>query len=113
MQKIRRGVIYYANLNPIIGSEQGGTRPVLVIQNDKGNQHSPTVIISAITNKKKRHLPTHIQLSECTGLAPSSTTLLEQIRTIDKRRLESFVGTLDARTIKKIDLALAVSLDLI
>ncbi len=113
--QIQRGDIFYANLNPVIGSEQGGTRPVLIIQNDIGNKYSPTTIVAAITSRiKKAKLPTHIELScEDHRLEKDSVILLEQIRTIDKRRLKEKITNLDAETMMKIDEALAVSLGLI
>ncbi len=93
---IKRGDIYYAELNPVIGSEQGGTRPVLIISNDTGNRHSPTVIIAAITGKTqtKAKLPTHTEVKEVEGLDRDSIILLEQIRTIDKKRLKNHMGTM-------------------
>ena len=94
---IKRGEIYYADLSPVVGSEQGGIRPVLIVQNDVGNRHSPTVIAAAITSQKeKAKLPTHIELSaDGCGLAKDSVVLLEQIRTIDKKRLKERMGELD------------------
>lgn len=111
---IRRGDIYYADLRPVIGSEQGGVRPVLIIQNDVGNRHSPTVICAAITSKmNKAKLPTHIELSaEKHHMVKDSVILLEQIRTIDKMRLKDKICHLDDGTIKKINKALCISLDL-
>lgn len=110
---ISRGSLYYANLNPVVGSEQGGIRPVLVIQNDTGNKHSPTIIIAAITGKsEKTALPTHCVLSAQSGLDDGSIALLEQIRTIDKRRLRSYVGTLGQDDMQRIDHALAISVGL-
>lgn len=108
---IMRGDIYYADLSPVTGSEQGGLRPVIVIQNDKGNQHSPTVIIAAITsNIKKTSLPTHIVLPEMEGLSKKSVVLLEQIRTIDKSRLSNKIGSIDNEYMRKIDEAILISL---
>lgn len=103
-RKIRRGDIFYANLDPVIGSEQGGERPVLIIQNDKGNQHSPTVIVAAVTSRvnKKKSLPTHIHI-ECAALAKDSIALLEQIRTIDKQRLTEYVGRASSESMERID----------
>lgn len=103
-RKIRRGDTFYANLDPVIGSEQGGERPVLIIQNDKGNQHSPTVIVAAVTSRvnKKKSLQTHIPI-ECTALAKDSIALLEQIRTIDKQRLTEYVGKASSESMEKID----------
>lgn len=108
---IRRGDIYRTDLNPVFGSEQGGYRPVLVIQNNTGNRFSPTVIVAAITSRSKHKLPTHVMLpTEIEGLERDSVVLLEQIRTIDKKRLDSYVGTLDNEFMKKIDKALNSSM---
>ena len=114
MMNIRRGDIYYADLSPVIGSEQGGTRPVLIVQNDVGNRHSPTVIAAAITSQKdKARLPTHIQVNtECSGLTRDSVVLLEQIRTIDKKRLREHMGRLDETAMTRIDQALQISFGL-
>lgn len=108
---IRRGDIYYADLSPVIGSEQGGVRPVLIVQNDIGNRFSPTVIAAAITSQKdKARLPTHIQLNSMgSGLARDSVVLLEQIRTIDKRRLKEHMGRLDGNSMTRVNQALQVS----
>lgn len=111
---VNRGDIYYADLSPVVGSEQGGVRPVLIVQNDVGNKYSPTVIAAAITSQKfKTNLPTHIQVSatEC-GLAKDSIVLLEQVRTIDKRRLKERMGTLDNGEMTKVNQALQVSFGL-
>ena len=107
----KRGDIFYADLSPYIGSEQGGRRPVIVIQNDTGNQHSPTVIIAAVTSKTltKAKLPVHVHLPGSAGLEKDSIALLEQIRTIDKSRLESYIGRLDEETMSRIDKALGIS----
>ncbi|MGI6643958.1 MAG: type II toxin-antitoxin system PemK/MazF family toxin [Bacillota bacterium] len=106
-----RGDIYFADLSPVVGSEQGGFRPVLIIQNDIGNRYSPTVIISAITSRiTKAHLPTHVELpGHVSGLDKDSVVLLEQIRTIDKRRLKRRIARLDDEIMAKIDEALAIS----
>lgn len=111
---IRRGDIYYADLSPVVGSEQGGMRPVLIIQNDVGNKHSPTVIAAAITSQiNKARLPTHIELSANSyGLTKDSVVLLEQIRTIDKRRLKEKMGRIDSSLMNRIDNAIAVSFGL-
>ena len=111
---IRRGDVYYADLRPVIGSEQGGIRPVLIIQNDVGNRHSPTVICAAITSKmNKAKLPTHVYLdAEICRMVKDSVILLEQLRTIDKKRLRDKVCHLDGIIIKKIDDALKISLEL-
>ena len=109
---IKRGELYLADLSPVMGSEQGGTRPVLVIQNDIGNKYSPTIIVSAITSKLfKAKLPTHISLDANTfGLNKDSVILLEQIRTIDKLRLKEKIGELDSFKMKEVDKALLISL---
>ena len=112
---IRRGDIYYADLRPVVGSEQGGIRPVLIIQNDVGNRHSPTVICAAITSQmNKAKLPTHVELS-CHeyDIVKDSVILLEQVRTIDKRRLKEKVATLDKGMREKVDTALRISLGLV
>lgn len=111
-RKIRRGDIYYADLNPVIGSEQGGRRPVLIISNDTGNRHSPTVIIAAITGLEhtKAKLPTHTIVTDNKGLNKNSIILLEQIRTIDKQRLQEYIGTFDRRLMLSVDNALAISI---
>jgi len=109
---MKRGDIYYADLNPVVGCEQGGVRPVLVIQNNLGNRHSPTTIVAAITSKvDKGAIPTHVDF-KVEGLSRSSIVLLEQIRTIDKMRLRTYVDTVGEDTLKKIDKALATSLGL-
>ncbi len=111
---VRRGEIYYADLSPVVGSEQGGMRPVLIVQNDTGNRHSPTVIAAAITSQiNKARLPTHIELeAKNFGLPKDSVVLLEQIRTIDKRRLKERMGRLDDGIMNKVDNAIAVSFGL-
>ncbi len=111
---IRRGDIYYADLRPVIGSEQGGIRPVLIIQNDTGNKHSPTVICAAITSQMhKSKLPTHVEIdSSKYDIIKDSVILLEQLRTIDKKRLKDKVCHLDSEIIRKVDHALLVSLEL-
>ena len=112
--EINRGEVYYADLSPVIGCEQGGTRPVVIVQNNVGNRHSPTVIAAAITSKQdKTSLPTHISVkAESCGLAKDSVILLEQIRTIDKSRLRERMGKLDNGTMSAVDNALAVSFGL-
>lgn len=109
--QIRRGDIYYADLSPVVGSEQGGLRPVLIIQNDVGNKYSPTVIAAAITSRmSKTRLPTHIDIyAERAGLARDSVILLEQIRTLDKRRLRERMGHLDDEMMNRVNSAIAVS----
>ena len=111
---IKRGDIYYADLRPVIGSEQGGVRPVLIIQNDTGNRHSPTVICAAITSRmNKAKLPTHVVFdAEKYRLVKNSVVLLEQVRTIDKKRLKEKVCHLDNEILKKVDRALSISLEL-
>ena len=112
---VKRGEIYYADLSPVVGSEQGGVRPVLIIQNDTGNRYSPTVIAAAITSQTgKARLPTHIELpveQDC-GLTRDSVVLLEQVRTLDKRRLRERMGRVDDQVMEKIDTAIAVSFGL-
>ncbi|MPM11452.1 Endoribonuclease MazF [bioreactor metagenome] len=114
MNIIQRGEIYYADLSPTVGCEQGGVRPVLIVQNNTGNKHSPTVIAAAITSQiGKYKLPTHIKLpANDTGLPKDSVALLEQVRTLDKRRLKGKVGILDANTMGQVDNAIAVSFGL-
>ena len=111
---VKRGEIYYADLSPVVGSEQGGVRPVLIVQNDIGNRHSPTVIAAAITSQKdKAKLPTHIPVSaDSCGLTKDSIVLLEQIRTIDKRRLKDRMGALDNTSMNQINNALQISFGL-
>ncbi len=112
--QVRRGDIYYADLSPVVGSEQGGIRPVLIIQNDVGNRHSPTVICAAITSRmNKAKLPTHVELDAGKyEIVKNSVVLLEQIRTIDKQRLKDLVCRLDKNIMKKVDEALKVSFQL-
>ena len=114
MSIVKRGDIYYADLSPVVGSEQGGMRPALIVQNDTGNKHSPTVIAAAITSQTgKARLPTHIELdAQSVGLSRNSVILLEQIRTIDKSRLRERMGKLDDTTMTKVDNAIAVSFGL-
>ena len=111
---VRRGDIYYADLSPVVGSEQGGLRPVLIIQNDIGNRYSPTVIAAAITSRmSKTKLPTHIDIyAEQVGLAKDSVILLEQIRTLDKRRLKEKMGHLDDAMMDHVNTAIAISFGL-
>ena len=111
---VKRGDIYYADLSPVVGSEQGGVRPVLIVQNDVGNKYSPTVIAAAITSRcDKNNLPTHIEVDahDC-GLAKDSVVLLEQVRTIDKQRLRERMGSLDSDYMGKVNRALNVSFGL-
>ena len=111
---VHRGEIYYADLSPVVGSEQGGVRPVLIVQNDVGNRYSPTVIAAAITSRlEKTRMPTHIRVGggSC-GLSRDSIVLLEQIRTLDKRRLKERMGELDTDSMSAVDSALSVSFGL-
>ncbi|EGO64292.1 type II toxin-antitoxin system PemK/MazF family toxin [Acetonema longum] len=112
---VKRGDIYYANLNPVVGSEQGGHRPVLILQNDVGNKYSPTVIVAAITSQiSKAKLPTHVEISgKEFNLDKDSVLLLEQLRTIDKRRLKEKVTHLSEDTMSKVDEAVRISLGLV
>lgn len=108
---VKRGELYYADLSPVIGSEQGGIRPVLIVQNNIGNKYSPTVIAAAITSQlNKAKLPTHIELSQASGLPKDSVVLLEQIRTIDKARLQDKIGEVNDETMKRVNNALMISL---
>ena len=111
---VKRGDIFYADLSPVVGSEQGGVRPVLIVQNDTGNRHCPTVIAAAITSQTgKARLPTHISLAAMScGLPKDSVVLLEQIRTLDKRRLREHMGRVDETMMKQVDTAIAVSFGL-
>ena len=110
-RKIKRGDIYYADLNPVIGSEQGGTRPVLIISNNIGNKHSPTVIVAAITSRNsKSHLPIHYNLSGVNGLPADSIVLLEQLRTIDKTRLKEKLTRLDEPNMEAVSTPLLISI---
>ena len=111
---VHRGDIYYADLSPVVGSEQGGVRPVLIIQNDVGNKFSPTVIAAAITSQHdKANLPTHIEVNaENTGLVRDSVVLLEQVRTIDKRRLKERMGRVEEPYMDQVDRALSISFGL-
>ncbi len=111
---IKRGDLFYADLSPVIGSEQGGIRPVLIVQNDVGNKYSPTVIVAAVTSRiNKAKMPTHIEIDALSyGLSKDSVILMEQVRTIDKRRLREKTGHLDEASMKKVNKALAISLGL-
>ena len=111
--EIKRGDIYYADLNPTVGCEQGGVRPVLIIQNNTGNHFSPTVIAAAITGRRKKDMPTHVLLDEeGTRLFTDSCILLEQVRTIDRERLKEYVGSVNAETMQYVDHTIAVSFGL-
>lgn len=114
-QVVKRGDIYYADLSPVIGSEQGGIRPVLILQNDTGNKYSPTVIIAAITSRiNKAKLPTHVEISsEEYGLSKDSVILLEQVRTIDKRRLKDKIGHISDELMEQVNNGLKISLGLV
>ena len=114
MMTVKRGDIYYADLSPVVGSEQGGVRPVLIVQNDMGNKYSPTVIAAAITSQKdKTELPTHIRVSaDGCGLVKDSIVLLEQVRTLDKRRLKERMGCLGSGEMNRVNRALSVSFGL-
>lgn len=111
MDDIKRGELYYADLSPVVGSEQGGVRPVLIVQNNVGNRYSPTVIVAAITSQiNKAKMPTHIELNTKYGLTKDSVLLLEQIRTLDKRRLKEKIGILDDKCMENVNNALLISL---
>ncbi|MBD5131546.1 MAG: type II toxin-antitoxin system PemK/MazF family toxin [Clostridiales bacterium] len=112
MSTFKRGEIYYADLSPVIGSEQGGVRPVLIIQNDVGNRYSPTVIVCAVTSRiTKAKLPTHVEIAAGQfGLSKASVILLEQMRTLDKRRLKTRVGEIDEPAMRKVERATLISL---
>ena len=109
---IKKGDLYFADLSPVMGSEQGGVRPVLVVQNDVGNKYSPTIIVAAVTSKRnKADLPTHVEIDAAeNGLTKNSVVLLEQLRTIDKRRLKERIGTIDKTRLPEVNEALSVSL---
>ncbi len=108
---IKRGELYYADLSPVVGSEQGGVRPVLIVQNDVGNRYSPTIIAVAVTSQiNKAKLPTHIALDTTCGLPKDSVILAEQVRTLDKRRLKDKIGSLDEKAMERVNNALLVSL---
>ena len=106
---IKRGDIFYADLNPVVGSEQGGIRPVLVVQNNVGNKYSPTLVVLSISSAKKPHLPTHIRICGSKMLPKDSVILAEQIRTIDRYRLKSYVGSLGVEIMEKINEAIKIS----
>lgn len=111
--KAKRGDVFYADLSPVVGSEQGGVRPVLVIQNDVGNKYSPTVIIAAITSQtNKTRIPTHVKVDPKIGLPKNSVVLLEQVRTIDKKRLRDKVGTFGSQAMNYVDESLKISVGL-
>ena len=108
---VKRGELYYADLSPVVGSEQGGIRPVLIVQNDVGNKYSPTIIAAAVTSQmNKAKLPTHIELDTTCGLSKDSVVLTEQLRTLDKQRLMDKIGVIDDKVMEKVNNALLVSL---
>lgn len=108
-----RGDLYYADLSPVVGCEQGGVRPVLIVQNDVGNRYSPTVIVAAVTSRmEKQPLPTHVFINRNSVLQKNSIIMLEQIRTIDKSRLLEYIGHLDCRDMRAVDISLGISLDI-
>jgi len=109
---IRRGDIFYVDLSPIVGCEQGGIRPVLILQNDTGNRYSPTVIVAAITSRPKKELPTHVELGGIEALQKNSVVLLEQIRTLDRIRLLEYIGSVSGQRMLSVDRALAISVGL-
>lgn len=109
---MKRGQIYMVNFDPVIGSEQGGMRPALIIQNDVGNQHSPTVIVAPITSKLKHTVPTHVEIGQTVALPKPSQILLEQIRTVDKTRVGDYLAELEPVKLKQVRRALKISLDL-
>ena len=112
MREVKKGEMYYADLSPVVGSEQGGIRPVIILQNDKGNHYSPTTIIASVTSrKKKKHLPTHIKI-KIPNSKRKSVVMLEQVRTIDKSRLSEYIWKLDNGTMQKIDNAVKISFDI-
>jgi len=111
-QNISRGDVYYADLNPVTGSEQGGIRPVLIVQNQAGNKHSPTVIVVPLTSAKKACLPTHVRITRMGALRHDSIALCEQVRTIDGSRLDGYIGRVDGETQTAVDMALGVSMGL-
>ena len=106
----KRGDIFYADLNPVVGSEQGGIRPVLVVQNNAGNRHSPTVVVLPLSTAKKHYLPTHIHIRCSKALPKDSVVLAEQIRTIDRYRLKSYVGSVDFELMEKVEKAMKISI---
>ncbi len=110
--KVNRGDIWYADLSPAVGSEQAGVRPVVIIQNEKGNRFAPTVIVAAVTSQNKKNLPTHVRLDEDTGLAKTSVVLAEQVRTLSKHRLLERVGAVSTQKMQEIGRALCVSMEL-
>ena len=112
MKKIVRGAMFYADLDPIVGSEQKGIRPVLIIQNDLGNKHSPTVLVAPISTKKDKLLPTHILIKQFDKLRHDSIVMLEQVRVLDKSRLKGYMGMLESDTLEKVNEAIKISFEL-
>lgn len=112
MKNIVKGAIFYADLDPIIGSEQKGIRPVVIIQNEMGNKHSPTVLVAPISSKKDKILPTHILVKQFDKIRHDSIVLLEQIRVLDKSRLKGYLGLLDEETLDKVNEAIKISFEL-
>jgi len=112
MITVTRGDLFYASLDPVVGSEQGDVRPVLIVQNNMGNKHSPTVVVVPLTSSKRAFLPTHVRISRTGGLSADSTALTEQVRTIDRTRLDGYIGRVDSDTQAAVDVALAVSMGL-
>ena len=108
--QIKRGDIFYADLDPVVGSEQGGTRPVLVVQNNVGNKYSPTLVVLPLSTAKKNHLPTHIHIKDSKALPKDSIVLAEQIRTIDRYRLKNYVGSVDLKLMEKVEKAMKISI---
>lgn len=109
-RQIQRGNIYHADLRPAVGSEQNGVRPVLIVQNNMGNQYSPPIIAAAITSRRtKARIPIHIPVGEVPGMFPDSTIMLEQLRTLDKSRLLEYIGTVDQETMRRVDEAFCIS----
>ena len=111
--QINRGEIYFANLNPAVGSEQDGVRPVLVVQNNIGNTYSPTIIVAPLTSSKKAFLPTHVRIAKTGALIANSIALCEQLRTLDRKRLDGYIGKIKETEQKAVDHALAISLELL
>lgn len=111
--EVKKGDLFFADLNPVVGSEQGGVRPIVIIQNDKGNKYGPTTVVATITSRlTKKPLPTHVEIKVGNGITKKSIVMLEQIRTIDKTRLLEHIGTLEQEDVKRIDEALVISLSI-
>lgn len=107
---VKRGDVFYADLDPIIGSEQGGVRPVLIVQNNVGNKYSPTIVVLPISSAKKSEMPTHIQICSTKMLLKNSIIMAEQIRTIDRNRLQKYIGSVDLEIMKKVEIAMKISI---